>query len=842
MQPRPAGPRTEPRPPRRAPGLRLAPAGLLSAAILAAFLPGSGAAQIPGAAPSAAGRIAGSVTDSAGAPLSTVTVTLRSAADSSVVTGVLTLDDGRFRLENLRPGSYLLHVARIGFRPRSSEAISITSDRPVVDLGTIRLDAAAIELEGVEAVVDRPAVVVEADRTIYDTRSMPAAAAGTATDVLRAVPELEVDVNDNVRLQGNQQVAIHLNGRPTPLQGDQLAQFLRQLPGDRVARVEVLPNPSARHDPEGMGGIVNIVLKDDVELGLSGSVNVNASNRNRQFVGGRFNVQRGRLTLFTGIGAGLFRNEGSSWDLRENRVTDPVTLIRQDGSTDGRGTSWNGDWTAEFRVREGGTVWSNAWFYGNEMKDRGSTAYRITDSDSVVLERFDRRQRDDGHWSHLNVGLGFKQVVQAQREEFTAELRMVGGENSRDGVHDRLFHVLAQAPVDRPLEVTLNEVDQSNGNLTAQVDYFRPVLGSRLDLGYRFNRRDQDNLNLLQRFEAEGDPLPLEELRGGYDYEERFHALYGTWALTKGAFGAQVGARAELSATDFYSPITGDDFSRSYNTLYPSLNLSWTRRPGQSVRVLYSKRINRPTPFQLDPFVPPTDPLNRAFGNPDLRPSYTDSYSMDATWSGSVGTVRVAPFYRESTDVWERIRTVDTLGVATSRWENAASSTSLGSNFTLSLRSGGRLSGSTNLSLYRDSRDGTNIASGLRRTNTLWSVGGNVGLRLSETLTTQLFGNHFPTQSILQGRASGYTYMSVAFRQQVMESRGTLSLSVNDPFNMTRFSSSSSDATYRQEGSSSFSNRVAMLGFSYTFGRAPQRQSRPVGSPEEGGGETIRVP
>jgi outer membrane receptor protein involved in Fe transport len=438
--------------------------------------------------------------------------------------------------------------------------------------------------------------------------------------------------------------------------------------------------------------------------------------------------------------------------------------------------------------------------------------------------------------------VGFKQVVQAQREEFTAEVRVVEGEDRQEGVHDRLFRVLAQTPVDRPLEVTLNEVDQSSGNLTIQADHFRPVRGGRLDIGYRFNRRNQDNLNLLQRFEAEGDPAPAEELRGGYDYEERFHALYGTWALTRGAFGAQVGARAELSATDFRSPITGDDFSRSYNTLYPSLNLSWTRRPGQSLRVLYSKRISRPPPFYLDPFIPPTDPLNRSFGNPDLRPSYTDSYSLDATWSGSVGTVRLAPFYRHTTDVWERIRTVDTLGVATSRWQNAASSTSVGSTLTLSLRSGGRFSGSTNLSVYRDSRDGTNLSSDYRRSATLWSLGGNVGVRVSETLTAQAFGNHFPTQSILQGRASGYTYMSVAFRQQLMDSKGTLSLSVIDPFNLSRYSSSSSDATYRQEGRSTLSNRVVMLGFSYTFGRPPQRQSRPVGGPEEGAGETIRVP
>src|SRR5690606_19363516 len=137
-------------------------------------------------------------------------------------------------------------------------------------------------------------------------------------------------VEDQVRLRGNQSAAIHLNGRPTPLQGEQLAQFLRQLPGDRIDRVEVMPNPSARHDPEGVGGIVNIVLREDVELGLSGSVAVNSSTRNEQGLNGRLNVQRGRLTLFTGAGANLFRGNSTNYDLRRNLVTDPVSTIEQD--------------------------------------------------------------------------------------------------------------------------------------------------------------------------------------------------------------------------------------------------------------------------------------------------------------------------------------------------------------------------------------------------------------------------------------------------------------------------------------------------------------------------------
>ncbi len=259
-----------------------------------------------GQLPAAPGKISGLINNAEGQPLPAVAITIRSSPDSALVTGVLTGKDGRFVVEGLPLGRYLIRVSVIGYKPRSSDVVSLTPQSAAYDFGTIKLHVVPIELKAVEAVAERSAVVVEADRTVYNTKSMPAAA-GTAVDVLRAVPELEVDVNDNVKLRGNQAVAIHLNGRPAPLRGEQLANFLKQLPGNRLARVEVMPNPSAKHDPEGMGGIVNIVLKDNVDLGLSGSVSANASTLNRQFFNGRINYQRGRLTLFTGAGVSTYQ-------------------------------------------------------------------------------------------------------------------------------------------------------------------------------------------------------------------------------------------------------------------------------------------------------------------------------------------------------------------------------------------------------------------------------------------------------------------------------------------------------------------------------------------------------
>lgn len=785
------------------------------------------------------GRITGQVTDPEGRPLETVAITVRAAADSALVTGTLTDASGRFRITGLAPGRYRIRVGMIGYRPRTSEAIELTADSPAAELGVIRLEAMALEVEGVEAVAERAAVVVEADRTVYNASGMPVASAGTATDVLRAVPELEVDVDNNVKLRGNQPVAVHLNGRPLPLSGEQLANFLQQLPGDRIERVEVMPNPSARHDPEGMGGIVNIVLKENTDLGLSGSLSANTSTRNRQYANGRLNYQRGRLTLFSGLGGNLFRNEFRNYDLRENLVAAPVTIVEQDGVMANRSRGWHADWTAELRVGRQATLWSNAWMFGNFGESDGTTNYGILHEDHAVRDRYDHVTAGTFSFANYNLGLGFKQVFQPQKEELTVDGRVTRGGNDNDMDQRRVFHIQAGEPAELPPELTLNAIDAGNRALSIQTDYFRPVRGAKLEIGYRASKREQDNENDLRIYVTEAGTDPRERTRSGYDFAETFHSLYGTLGGMVGRFGVQGGVRAEFTATRFESRVEEDSFDRSYHSIFPSFNVSYSPKQGETLRVLYARRISRPHPMHLDPFVPSTDPLNRFYGNPELRPSYTQSVTVDYSRTAGFGTVRIAPYWRETTDIWERIRTVDDAGVATSRWENAAVARALGANLTVSFSPGGRVSGSANVNVYQDARDGSNIGAGYHRTATLWSMGGNVAIRLSPTLSAQMFGNHFPTQSILQGRASGYTFTSISVRRQIGDRKGSISLNVMDPFNLYRYTSSSRDATYVQRSRSSATMRVATLGFSYNFGRPPQQQSRRAADQDEG--ETIRV-
>src|SRR5687767_8148757 len=216
--------------------------------------------------------------------------------------GAVSRPDGTFRVEGLRPGRYYAKVSSLGRATATTTTIAITPQAPQADLGTISLAQGAVLLEGITATAEASTASFSADRNTYRVRDLPGTAGGNATDVLQNVPSIEVDQDGKVSLRGNQNVAVQINGRPSPVRGDQLANFLQQLPANMIESVEVIPNPSARYEPEGMAGIVNIVLKQNAELGLSGGFTTGAGTGGRYNASGNLGWQRGPLTLFGSYG------------------------------------------------------------------------------------------------------------------------------------------------------------------------------------------------------------------------------------------------------------------------------------------------------------------------------------------------------------------------------------------------------------------------------------------------------------------------------------------------------------------------------------------------------------
>ena len=772
--------------------------------------------------PVLAGRLSGAfVEESAGTPLAAVEVVVRRAADTSVVAHTTTDERGRFRLEGLGPGRYLLRASLLGHLPFTRSDLALTAAAADIDLGTQALAISPVAVEGVTSSSARATAIIAPDRNIYLTKDMPAAASGTATDVLRAVPELDVDINGKVSLRGSASVTVQINGRPAPMKGEALDAYLRQFPANRIERIEVIANPSARFDPEGMAGIVNIVLKEGVDLGLSGSLSLSGGT-NSTSPGARIAWQKGPVTLFGGL-SGYWSRNHSSYDVeRENLLGQPVAWYRTNTDSDYRSGSGNSDASVDLAVSKRSTLYGTFNGYLSGFRWSGITHYELLDASLAPTTRYDRASVGDNDGRIGTVTTGLRHVVKQGRDERTIEFRQ--SDNQQDNPSRSEQHVFV--PADSTGPSTRYDGAVSGHERSLEADDTHP-LGEKgkLEAGYRGSDRRNASSRVLRFFEDGAIVVTPQSGASDYEHHEIFHSGYLTASSTFGRASVQLGVRAEAANTTFEVRSTGARYRNDYRSVFPSANVAWDFGRGVNSRFSYSKRIERPAAWYLNPDVPSPDPLSRMAGNPYLKPKYTHSFSLEASWNGSRGSLRASPYYRRTVDNWDQYVTVDSAGAATTTWLNASSIDFLGASFTASLRQVKRLGGTVNVSVHRERHDATNLAGAFERTATNWSANGNVTFKLFEPLDLQAWARYSPAQTLAQGRVAANVFTNLGARLKLGK-QASVGLWVNDPFGLWKYEITTRDAAHAQTTTNRYSIRSATINASWSWGKAPEQKPR----------------
>jgi hypothetical protein len=781
--------------------------------------------------PGGPGEVRGSVlAASSGQPLAGAVVALKRSA-TEVVAGATTGIDGQFRVSGLPAGSYQLQVSLLGYAPVTRE-VAIAAGAGSVDVGAVRLALAAVQVEGLQVQGQRSEITVAPDRTVYSTKDMPAIQGGVATDALRAVPELDVDLEGKVTLRGTSPT-IHINGRPTPMRGEALQRFLEQLPANRLDRIEVMPNPSAKYEADGAGGIVNIVLKQNADLGLSGSLGLTAGTRGTR--GGFTNLayQQGRFTLFGNGSLNFHERESTRYDLRQNLLADPTTFLEQDGRSGNQGRFSRGDMTAEFRLGEKSTLWSSLSGGGYGSDSDGSTAYTFMDAARLPTQRYSRTTLSEWGRFDTDASLGFKHVVEQGKHEFSVEARRSHSGGDNDGRYWKQLYDLSGAPLNLPAEMMVNDSNEDEYRSWLKADYERPVGETRVQVGYQASLQSTENDQRRENFASEGSPSPLWSLRNAFQYDETFHQAYLTLSRKLGRLSLQAGVRAEQATTEFLLPTSGESFDNRYTSLFPNANLAYDLGEGRRAGLNYSRRIQRPWIWYLNPVDWSTDPLTRQVGNPYLKPQYTHSFGADLSWSGQKGTLRFAPYYRYTQDDWGRITHADQAGVLTTTWENVASIQNYGASINAMMRSTGRLSGNVGLSGYREVRDASNLSRDYSGSDFRYHANSNLTVSIDPNTNLQGMLWYRSARELPQGRMGSHVMMSVGARRQLFNKKATLNLRVQDPFEMARYTFETRDRTHTQIARNNWSMRSASLSLSYNFGRRPP-SARRRGGTEEG--------
>jgi len=779
--------------------------------------------------PSGPGEIRGAVVDAVGnTPVGSASVAVWSRADSSLVAGAIARPDGSFRVEGLRPGRYYLRVTMLGYAPRTTAEITIAPASPRADAGTVRLARSAVALQGIEATAERSAIAIAPDRNTYQTKDV-APAASNASEILEAVPSVEVDADGRLSLRGNENVVVQINGRPSPIRGAQLAGYLKQLPANTIDRVEVVPNPSARQDPEGMAGIIKIVLKQNVDLGVSGGLTFGASTADRYWLSGNLGYQRGPATWFLTYGYNSDRRDvrGINDRARLGSLGAPLSFTEQEIS--GRNGADGHNLSASLDYRLGRRdVLSGALLVNRRGSTDGSLSeYSELDATRLLLDEYERVRDSEADNSMLDATVAFKRTLEPQKHEISAEVRYNGMDDS-----DRTD--LWRQPLGGTgglLDAEIDELDARTRQLTAQLDYTRMLGRTKLETGYKGNVRWLDQEYLVRTDPLGSGSFVRSELSNGLELDEHVNAVYGVLSHGAGKWELQAGLRAEYAGREFSLADSAESFPHDYASYFPSGLVSYKLGERSQVKASYSRRIRRPGTQELNPFPVFFDLQNVFLGNPELDPEYTDAIELGYQYSGQAGSVQVSPFYRRTTDVIRIIlNTADSVAgreVTSVSFQNLDTGTSWGADLNGSLRVGQRFNGFAGFNVFKMVTEGTGGESSLGSDAVTWSARVNGTYNVTPRTSLQAMVFYRAPMDIERGRFASILNANVSVRQKLMGEKASLTVRLSDPFDTNRFRVEAGDDNVIQLTERTFNARAVHVTFQYNFGQAPRVRQRP---------------
>jgi ferric enterobactin receptor len=777
-------------------------------------------------APAAIGEIRGAVVDGeSSSPIARASIAVRSKADASLVTGAIAGPDGSFRIQGLPPGSYYLRVTSIGYSPKNTDVITIAAASPRASLGSIKLAKFAIALQSVEVTGSRPTIAIEPDRNAYRAKDV-APAAANAADVLDAVPSVQIDGEGKVSLRGNENVAVQINGRPSPIRGPQLGAYLKQLPANIVERVEVIPNPSAKYDPEGMAGIINIVLKQNTDLGVSGGLTVSAAQADRYNASGNLGYQSGPLTTFTSYGYNSDDRSLTGINDREklDALGNALSFTNQDilGQTGNGGHNLNASADYQLDKRD---VLSNSLAINRRTSNEGSVSgYTELDATRSPLSQYDRLRNTDATSLMFDYSLALKRTLVPRKHELSTELRY---NRSDDTDNTSLWkQPLSGSTALSLVEGEIDNTDALTQQLTAQLDYTR-TLGERtkLETGYKGTGRWLDRNYLVQKDALGTGEWLRSDLSNDFTFNEQVEAAYGVLSQGVGKFDLQAGLRAEYANRDFALANPSTSYPYSYTSLFPSGVAMYKLSDATQMKLSYSRRIRRPGTQELNPFPSFFDVQNVFIGNPRLSPEYTDALEFGLTRSGQLGNIQLSPFYRRTTNVIRvDINTADVIDgrdVTSVSFKNLATSKSWGTDLNGSAKFGKLFNGFASFNVFKMVTDGGSESS-LSSDAVTWSSRVNGTAQVNPTLIVQASYFYRAPVNIERGRFAAVQMTNFSVRQKLMGDKATVSLRVVDPFNTMGFKIRVGDDNITQITQRQFGVRGTFLTFQYNFGQAPK--------------------
>ena len=739
-------------------------------------------------------HISGKIIDSvSNQPVEYATISLFLNNGNKPYTGTISDKKGAFEIDSLEKGLYSLQIEFIGYKTKSLQ-FTVTEDSRSINLNNIKLLNTATILSGITITATTPLIENKIDKMVYNVEKDISSQGGVATDVLKKVPQVSVDIDGNVSLQGNSNIRFLINGKPSTIFGNSLSDALQSIPASQIQSIEVITSPGAQYEAEGTAGIINIILKKNNAQGFNGNINISAGSRlenaalNFNFRHNNFNIN----VYFSGNGqiSSTIKTQydRQSFDSLNSHFTDLLQNGRTDYKRNGLQTGTGFDWAINKHNNLNGTFSFESYTSSNQSIINQEL---VTDSLMTHLSDVNTIRTTENHFnSHsFDLNLNYKKTFAREKQELDITYIASIGRNY-------IYYLQSQAfPGNTAFAGTNGNNPGTDNETDIAIDYTHPLSNKlTIESGLRqdFNVITS-SANVYNLVPASGDYLADTSQSYNINYKRNIYAYYlsGTFNISKN-IDAIAGARYEYTTTNAFYSNAHNVSIPDYSTLVPSLILSYNLSEGTMLKLAYSKRIERPDYRDLNPFLNATDPHNITTGNPLLQPEIGNKMEVDVSKFYEKGlTLNLSLYYNINThDIksyilyYPQFKVGDSLynDVSITSRLNISSEKTAGINLFASFPIENIFNFRTNLTLA-NRRIYNNLINNY--TNGYeYRINANASLKLGKEMTAEVFGNYNSRVHNVQGLQPAFLFYNLALRRQILKKQGSIAFLTTNPFNL----------------------------------------------------------
>lgn len=775
------------------------------------------------------GRISGKITDAnTKAPVDYATITVFKQGTTTVVNGATSDPKGNFVIDNLPFGEYQVAVDFIGYTRFSLEHVILNNTKTSAVLNNIVIASATKQLKGVDVVGRASTVENRIDKMVYNAGNDLTAQGGVATDVLKKVPMVTVDIDGNVELQGNANVRFLINGKPSSIFGASLADALQSIPASQIKSIEVITSPGAKYDASGTGGIINIILKDSKVQGFNGTVNASIGTR----------LENGSLNLNArkgNFGVGAFFSGNAQLYTTTNNITDKqsynntrdtVIHLAQNGNNRFTRSGYQSGLSFNWSITPKDDFTASVGFnhFGNHSSGLTTADEQHSVSSGNVFSDvfFLRNATNRFNANATDYNLSYKKTFKKENQELDVLYTASASKNTSDFTQNQFYPNGFYRPTG---SIGNNPGKDNQSNIS--IDYVQPVSKKfSFETGVKGVFQTLSSTTITDTLVADGSYIQNPKQTYGFNYTRNIYAAYLslTFSIFNNFIDGKTGLRYERTNTKADFPGTNIP---GYNTFAPSYVLSHKINETQSIKASFTYRIERPDYGALNPFFNISDPRNISTGNPNLKPEIGHNYELGYNKSFEKGgNIYVAAFYRYNTqDIQSYVTYYPVLNINGTDYPNVSLTQryNIGSENTSGVNLFGSAPVTSKLSLRTNMFIGDRISKNPGNptvSGVTYRINLNGTYQFGHDLTAEVFGNYNSSQRTIQGTRPAFAFYNLAVRKQFWNKKASLGLTAANPFNQY-FSqkTTTTGANFDQYNIRQVPFRSFGISLSYKFGK-----------------------